>query len=150
MLNQFSSVQDWENDDQVQRGAEWGGMMVLLYTIPAGADLKPLMAGMPGDLCQCPHWGYLLRGRVRIKHVDLRLDRNGWTVWFTIRTSKAIGMERRNRCHFQGFSIAHFMGPILKIKALARSDPIDSIDSRKSGERWFKCKLLFVNRVGEG
>jgi len=30
--------------------------------------------------------------------------------------SKAIGMERRDRCHFQGFSIAHFMGPILAKK----------------------------------
>jgi hypothetical protein len=40
-----------------------------------------------------------------------------------IAPSKAIGMERRNRRHFQGFSIVHFMGPILKIKAVARSDP---------------------------
>ncbi len=52
------------------RGAEWGGMMVLLYKIPAGTDLKPLMVGMPGDLCQCPHWGYLLKGRLRIRHAD--------------------------------------------------------------------------------
>ncbi len=52
------------------RGTEWGGMMVLLYTIPAGISMKPLMAGMPGDLCQCPHWGYVLKGRVRITHAD--------------------------------------------------------------------------------
>ncbi len=52
------------------RGAEWGEMVVLLYTIPAGTDMKPLMAGMPDDLCQCPHWGYVLQGRLRIKHKD--------------------------------------------------------------------------------
>ncbi|MGE5222704.1 MAG: cupin domain-containing protein [Omnitrophica WOR_2 bacterium] len=52
------------------RGTEWGGMMVLLYTIPAGTDMKPLMTGMPGDFCQCPHWGYVLKGRVRIQHAD--------------------------------------------------------------------------------
>jgi len=52
------------------RGAEWGGMVVLLYTIPAGTDMKPLMAGMTDDLCQCPHWGYVLKGRLRIKHKD--------------------------------------------------------------------------------
>lgn len=46
------------------------GMMALLYTIPAGTDLKPLMTGMPGDLCQCPHWGYVLKGRVRIQHAE--------------------------------------------------------------------------------
>jgi hypothetical protein len=52
------------------RGAEWGGMVVLLYTIPAGTDMKPLMAGMPDDLCQCRHWGYILTGRVRISCKD--------------------------------------------------------------------------------
>jgi hypothetical protein len=52
------------------RGVEWGGMMVLLYTIPAGTDMKPLMASMPDDLCQCPHWGYVLKGRLRIRHKD--------------------------------------------------------------------------------
>lgn len=52
------------------RGAEWGGMVVLHYSIPAGTDMKPLMAGMPDDLCQCPHWGYVLKGRVRISHKD--------------------------------------------------------------------------------
>ncbi len=52
------------------RGAEWGGMVVLLYSIPAGTNMKPLMAGMPDDLCQCPHWGYVLKGRLRINHKD--------------------------------------------------------------------------------
>ncbi len=52
------------------RGAEWGGTMVLLYTIAAGTDMTPLMRGMPGDRCQCPHWGYVLKGRVRIVHPD--------------------------------------------------------------------------------
>jgi len=60
----------FEQGEASLRGAEWGGMMVLLYTIPAGTDMKPLMVGMPGDLCQCPHWGYVLKGRVRIKHAD--------------------------------------------------------------------------------
>ena len=52
------------------RGIEWGRMMVLLYTIPAGTNMKPLMAGMPCDFCQCPHWGYALNGRIRITHTD--------------------------------------------------------------------------------
>jgi len=52
------------------RGAEWGGMFILLYTIAAGTDMKRLMTGLPEDLCQCPHWGYVLEGRVRIRHKD--------------------------------------------------------------------------------
>ena len=52
------------------RGSEWGGMMVGLWTIPAGTDMKPLLAGLPGDLCQCPHWGYVLKGRIRFSFAD--------------------------------------------------------------------------------
>lgn len=32
--------------------------------LPAGADLRPMLAGLPGDLCPCPHWGYLISGRL--------------------------------------------------------------------------------------
>ncbi len=31
-----------------------------------GIDLRPLLAGLPDDLCQCPHWGYVLKGKVRM------------------------------------------------------------------------------------
>lgn len=32
----------------------------------AGADLRPALAGLPGDMCQCPHWGYMLSGQLRM------------------------------------------------------------------------------------
>jgi hypothetical protein len=41
-----------------------GGMTVGVMRLQKGADLRPLVKGLPGDLCQCPHWGYMLRGRV--------------------------------------------------------------------------------------
>src|SRR3954453_7390173 len=27
-------------------------------------DSTPLLKGLPGDKCQCPHWGYVLSGKV--------------------------------------------------------------------------------------
>ncbi len=60
----------FERGSSSLRGMEWGGMVALLYSIPAGTDMKPLMAGMPDDLCQCPHWGYVIKGRLRITHKD--------------------------------------------------------------------------------
>ena len=38
------------------------------FSLGAGTDIAPLLKGLENDLCQSPHWGYLLRGRVRIKH----------------------------------------------------------------------------------
>jgi hypothetical protein len=34
------------------------------FTLAAGVDTTPLFQGLDGNLCQCPHWGYVLRGRL--------------------------------------------------------------------------------------
>ncbi len=47
-----------------------GGMTTAFIRLPAGADLGPVMVGLPDDLCQCPHWGYVQKGRVGLKTTD--------------------------------------------------------------------------------
>ena len=34
------------------------------FSLGAGTDLTPLLKGLHGDMCQCPHWGYLLEGKM--------------------------------------------------------------------------------------
>ena len=34
------------------------------FSLSSGVDTTPLFKGLEGDLCQCPHWGYVLRGRL--------------------------------------------------------------------------------------
>ncbi len=34
------------------------------FSLSAGVDTTPLFQGLEGDLCQCPHWGYVLRGQL--------------------------------------------------------------------------------------
>ncbi len=43
-----------------------GGMSAGFVRLPMGADLRPAVVGLPSDLCQCPHWGFLIKGRVRM------------------------------------------------------------------------------------
>ncbi len=50
------------------------GLMVGFVRLPAGADLRPATAGLPDDLCPCPHWGYMLKGRVRMHTKDGHQD----------------------------------------------------------------------------
>ena len=59
-----------EQDGVVSRQAEWGEMNVALETAPAGLDTRPLFKGLPHDSCQCPHWGYVIRGRARVIYAD--------------------------------------------------------------------------------
>ena len=40
------------------------------FSLGAGADIAPLLKGLEGDLCQSPHWGYLLQGEVTVTYAD--------------------------------------------------------------------------------
>jgi hypothetical protein len=34
------------------------------FTLAAGVNTMPLFQGLEGNLCRCPHWGYVLRGQL--------------------------------------------------------------------------------------
>ena len=34
------------------------------FTLSAGVDTTPLFEGLEGGQCQCPHWGFVLRGQI--------------------------------------------------------------------------------------
>jgi hypothetical protein len=52
---------------------QWGGMSVGFTSVqgPAiGMDTAPLFKGLPGDRCQAPHWGYVLKGSITVRYAD--------------------------------------------------------------------------------
>ena len=59
----------FEGNGVVNQSTEWGTMTVSRLVAPP-MDGTPLYKGLPEDRCQCPHWGYLVRGRMRIKYAD--------------------------------------------------------------------------------
>lgn len=34
------------------------------FTLAAGVDTTPLFLGLQGNSCQCPHWGFVLHGKL--------------------------------------------------------------------------------------
>ncbi|HLZ72714.1 MAG TPA: cupin domain-containing protein [Dehalococcoidia bacterium] len=68
------SIQDvpvvMELDGIVIRQTECGTMNVGLERFPAGTDTEPVFKGLPDDRCQCPHWGYVVKGRLRVRYAD--------------------------------------------------------------------------------
>jgi hypothetical protein len=40
------------------------------FSLSAGVDTTPLFMGLEGDLCQCPHWGYLISGQLTTIDAD--------------------------------------------------------------------------------
>jgi mannose-6-phosphate isomerase-like protein (cupin superfamily) len=56
-----------EAGDATIRGADWDDMRVAIVSVPAGTDFGPLLKGHPDDLCPSPHWGYVVKGRLKIQ-----------------------------------------------------------------------------------
>ncbi|MEL6207730.1 MAG: cupin domain-containing protein [Pseudomonadota bacterium] len=52
------------------RGLEAGGHMMALMSLPDGTDFCQFLKGLPHDHCQCPHWGYLLEGQIKVDYQD--------------------------------------------------------------------------------
>lgn len=51
-------------------GEEWGDQIVRHLNLPAGTDFTPLLKGLPGDVCDCPHWGYIVEGSITLRFRD--------------------------------------------------------------------------------
>jgi hypothetical protein len=49
---------------------EVDGYRIGFATFHQDIDGTPLMKGLPDDMCQCPHWGYVLKGRVVFRFAD--------------------------------------------------------------------------------
>ncbi|MDS0258171.1 hypothetical protein NDI56_01965 [Haloarcula sp. S1CR25-12] len=57
-------------DEGIWREAYWGDMRVGYETYLRDFDDAPLLAGLPNGRCQCPHWGYMLSGRMTVRYAD--------------------------------------------------------------------------------
>jgi hypothetical protein len=48
----------------------YGAMAGEYFSLKSGTDIAPLLKGLESDLCQSPHWGYLLEGEVIVSYSD--------------------------------------------------------------------------------
>ena len=46
------------------------GYTVNFVTIRQSHDLAPMLKSLPGGKCHCPHWGYLVSGRMIVRYDD--------------------------------------------------------------------------------
>ena len=48
----------------------YGAISAEYFSLAAGVDTAPLFQGLDGDLCQCPHWGFVVSGRITTTAAD--------------------------------------------------------------------------------
>ncbi len=52
------------------RHADLGGYTVGFETFKLDADPAQFFVGLPDDRCQCPHWGYVVSGKIVQRFAD--------------------------------------------------------------------------------
>ena len=50
--------------------AGFGMMGGEYFSLGAGTDIAPLLQGLKGDMCQSPHWGYVIQGELTVSYSD--------------------------------------------------------------------------------
>jgi hypothetical protein len=63
--SQVESMEGFEG-----RYEELGGYTVGFESYSADMDAAPIFQGLPDDRCQCPHWGYVVKGKVGFRYAD--------------------------------------------------------------------------------
>jgi ethanolamine utilization protein EutQ (cupin superfamily) len=54
----------------VDHTEEFGEYTMNFVTLRQDVDLTAMLKGLPDDSCQCPHWGYMVEGRMTVRYAD--------------------------------------------------------------------------------
>jgi hypothetical protein len=69
-LSKDSAPNVQDTGPAVDRSGDLDDTTVNFVTIRQGHSLALLLRGLPGESCQCPHWGYLLAGTLTVSYGD--------------------------------------------------------------------------------
>jgi hypothetical protein len=65
------SVANVEDHGPVEdRHEDVDGYTINFVTFRQDIDGTPMLKGLPDDRCPCPHWGYVLKGRLTYRFAD--------------------------------------------------------------------------------
>jgi hypothetical protein len=69
-VSKESTTQGGEFGPVTDRNEELDGYTVNFTEFREDIDGTPLLKGLPDDRCQCPHWGYVLKGAMTFRYAD--------------------------------------------------------------------------------
>ena len=52
------------------RSEDLDGYTAGFTSFMADMDPAPMFRGLPDDRCQCPHWGYVIKGKITFRFAD--------------------------------------------------------------------------------
>jgi hypothetical protein len=88
------------------------------FSLAAGTDIADLLQGLENDLCQSPHWGYVIEGKMVIRFADgheettLANDLFYWPPGHTVRAEEDTEMVLFSPQHEHSHVIDHILGKV--------------------------------------
>jgi hypothetical protein len=56
----------------IDRSEDLDGYTASFVDIRVTHDLAPMLKSLPGGNCSCPHWGYMISGKITLRYGDGR------------------------------------------------------------------------------
>src|SRR6266498_5187458 len=69
-VSKESATQGGEFGPVTDRSGQVDGYTVNFTSLREDIDATPFMKGLPDDRCQCPHWGYVIKGKMTARYAD--------------------------------------------------------------------------------
>src|SRR5260221_8687361 len=69
-VSKQSATKGADHGPVVDREEQLGTYTVNFVEFRQDIDATPLMKGLPDDRCQCPHWGYVIKGKITMRFAE--------------------------------------------------------------------------------
>jgi Cupin domain len=69
-VSKESATQGGDYGPVIDRNEELEGYRIGFTTFREDLDATPLLKGLQDDRCQCPHWGYVITGKLTFRFGD--------------------------------------------------------------------------------
>ena len=69
-ISKETATQGGDYGPVIDRNEELEGYRIGFTTFKEDIDATPLLKGLPDDRCQCPHWGYVISGKLTFRFGD--------------------------------------------------------------------------------
>ena len=120
-INVPGAVARQQNDFGDAKG--YGKISGEYFSLGAGTDIAPLLKGLQDDLCQSPHWGYLMQGEVTVTYRDGKSEVvNGgdlfyWPPGHTVRVTQDAEIILFSPQHEHGKVLDHLLAQLSPVTA---------------------------------
>ena len=96
----------------------FGKISVEYFSLSAGTDISSLLQGLEDDLCQSPHWGYIIEGQLTVCFSDGHCEETKshdlfhWPPGHTVKADKDTKMILFSPQHERSEVIDHIVNKI--------------------------------------